>query len=363
MAGKILGHYRLISLLGKGGMGHVYLGEDITLRRKVAIKLLPEELTLDRERLQRLKREARAASALNHPNIITIYEIGQIEQTPCLVTEYIEGETLRSRLDRGPLSTGEALDRAIQITGALQAAHAAGITHRDIKPENVIVRPDGLLKVVDFGLAKLATPKTGTETTHAPDVETAAGILLGTVSYMSPEHARGLPVDHRSDIFSFGVMLYELLTGKRPFTGETAIDVIAGIIRSEPVSVADLKANQPAELVETIGRMLAKNPADRQQSASEVQSELQSIARSTAEAEEPTRKLPLHDKASLRKSYKWAYLVAGCALLSALVAGLLILPGHTRSSDKRIHSLVVLPFNNGSADPNAEYLGDGSLRA
>ena len=382
MVGRVLGRYRLISLLAKGGMGHVYLGEDTTLRRKVAVKLLPQEFTFNRERLQRLKQEARAASALNHPNIITIYEIGQLEQTHYLVTEYIEGETLRAQLERGQLSIEEVLDIAVQVVSALGAAHAAGITHRDIKPENLIVRPDGLVKVVDFGLAKLAEESTpadedsarGTESTIAARMNTAPGIVLGTISYMSPEQVRGLPVDHRSDIFSLGVTLYELVTEQRPFTGATASDVIAEILRSEPLPINDLKPGLLPELVETISRMLAKKPEDRQQNASELLIELQGVARRCVDAEESTRNLVVgsrHLRNSVQSAltenavshqpinFKWVYFAAVFIVLFSSMAGLFLFRQRARSSEQRIHSLVVLPFINSSADPNAEYLGDG----
>jgi eukaryotic-like serine/threonine-protein kinase len=297
--GQTLSHYRIMSLLGKGGMGEVYLGEDTMLGRKVALKLLPAAFTSDQERLRRFKQEARAVSALNHPNIITIYEIGQVNSAHYLVTEYIEGETLRQQLRREPLSLNSALDIAVQVTSALGAAHAAGITHRDIKPENVIVRPDGLVKVLDFGLAKQAErpasslesgsePESGANT-QAPTksrLSTAPGMVMGTAQYMSPEQVRGLKVDHRTDIWSLGVMLYELVAGRRPFEGETASDVIVEILRSNPLPVNKLNPSLPPKLGQMINRMLAKGREARYQSAAELSSDLRNLRRESGEAGE-----------------------------------------------------------------------------
>src|SRR6266545_3979620 len=227
LTGKELGYYRVLSLLGSGGMGEVYLAEDTRLRRKVALKLLPAELTANRDRLLRFEQEARAASALNHPNILTIHEIGEAEDRRFIAAEFVDGETLRSRLLSGPLKIGEALRFAEQAASAIAAAHAAGIIHRDIKPENIMLRRDGIVKVLDFGLAKLTEKKTedvDNEATTSAQVNTQAGMILGTVAYMSPEQARGKQVDARTDIFSFGVVLHEVLAGKPPFEGENAIE-------------------------------------------------------------------------------------------------------------------------------------------
>src|SRR5215468_2465549 len=241
LIGRRLGHYRIISLLGAGGMSDVYMAEDTILGRKVALKLLPAEFTRDQDRLRRFKQEARAASSLNHPNIITIYEIGETDGIHFIATEFIDGQTLRQRSAQGRLELFAALDIGIQTATALSAAHDAGIAHRDIKPENLMLRPDGYLKVLDFGSSKLTEQQTlgGSSITSAmAGVKTAPGIVMGTINYMSPEQARGLEVDARSDIFTLGVVLYEMLTGANPFTGATAADVIVAILGREPAPLS-----------------------------------------------------------------------------------------------------------------------------
>src|SRR5882724_339654 len=213
--GKHISHYEVLSLLGRGGMGEVFLAHDTSLGRKVALKLLRSDFTRIEERLRRFQQEARAASALNHPNILTIHEIGHDGSLHFMATEYVEGETLRQHLSRARITVGQTLDVAVQVASALAAAHEAGIIHRDIKPENIMVRTDGNVKVLDFGLAKLAQPKTiDTAAPTLPKVETEPGVVMGTVSYMSPEQARGLTVDTRTDIWSLGVMIYEMAAGR-----------------------------------------------------------------------------------------------------------------------------------------------------
>jgi serine/threonine protein kinase len=232
-----LGSYRILSPLGRGGMGEVYLAEDTRLGRKVAIKLLLEEFTTDGERVRRFEREARAASAINHPNILTIYEIGRSEGLHFIAAEYVEGQTLRQRMKQPRLSLREALDVAIQVASALNAAHTAAIIHRDIKPENIMVRPDGLVKVLDFGLAKLTERRATSYDTQVSTIAgrtTELGVVMGTARYMSPEQARGLEVDARTDIFSLGVVIYEMMAGCAPFEGATTNDVIAAILKTEP---------------------------------------------------------------------------------------------------------------------------------
>ncbi len=224
-----IGPYKLLESIGKGGMGEVYLALDQRLGRKVAIKLLPDIPNGDDARIERFEREARAASALNHPNILTVYETGRIETGRFLVTEYVEGETLRQRMLRepqAPIPVGEALEIAAQMAAALQAAHAAGIIHRDIKPENVVIRRDGLVKILDFGIAKINPQPSDSMLPESGEAVTKSGVVLGTVTYMSPEQARGLAVDHRTDIFSLGIVRYEMLAQQRPFAGETAGDRI-----------------------------------------------------------------------------------------------------------------------------------------
>ena len=251
IAGKRLGRYEIRSLLGSGGMGEVYLAHDMQLRRPVALKLLPPEFTHNDERLGRFKQEAFAASALNHPNILTIYEIGSEDDLYFIATEFIDGVSLRERMSKEELTIEQVLDLGGQIASALAAAHAAGIVHRDIKPENVMVRRDGYVKVLDFGLAKLAEsqglhsdPEAATMQVVRPD----PGKVMGTANYMSPEQARGLEVDARTDIWSLGVVLYELAAGRVPFGGPTGGDVLVSILSNEPVPLQRHSPDTPAEL-------------------------------------------------------------------------------------------------------------------
>src|SRR5262245_31717370 len=261
LIGRELANYRIVSLLGRGGMGEVYLAEDKRLRRKVAIKLLPAQFMNDAERVRRLEREAAAASATNHPNILTIHEIGQIEQTHYLVTEFVAGETLRRRLTLGRMEVMAALEVSAQVAAALDAAHEARIVHRDIKPENIMLRPDGLVKVLDFGLAKLTEPHTPKINPRAPTiagVSTETGVVMGTPRYMSPEQVRGVKVDGRTDIFSLGVALYEMVAGRAPFAGATTADVIAAILEREPAPLAQYLPEAPRELEQIVSRALRK---------------------------------------------------------------------------------------------------------
>ncbi len=268
-----LSHYKILKLLGEGGMGEVYLAEDARLERKVALKILPAAFAQDAERMRRFVREAKAASALNHPNILTIYETGEFENTNYISSEYVEGETLSHRLRREPLGLKAALDVAVQITSALQAAHGANIVHRDIKPDNVMIRPDGLVKILDFGIAKLTEKKpelVDAEAATAVKTGTNPGMIIGTAAYMSPEQARGLAVDARSDIFSFGLVLYEILSGKRAFAGENVMDVISSILQKEPVPLSRLMPDVSNEIERIVGKALKKDCEERYQTATDL---------------------------------------------------------------------------------------------
>ncbi len=280
LIGKQLGHYRILSLLEVGGMCEVYLAEDIILGRKVALKILPAEFTRDQDRLRRFKQEARAASSLNHPNIITIYEIGETDGIHFIATEFIDGQTLRQHSAQGRLELLAALDIGVQTAAALSAAHEAGIAHRDIKPENLMLRPDGYLKVLDFGSSKLTEKQTlggSLKTSAMAIVRTAPGIVMGTISYMSPEQIRGLAVDARSDIFTLGVVLYEMLTGAKPFTGATTADVIAAILDKEPAPLSLYAPEAPKELERIVSRALRKDREDRYQAVQDLSLDLKGL--------------------------------------------------------------------------------------
>ena len=266
-SGQTIASYEVISFISRGGMGEVYLAEDKRLGRKVALKLLPASFTTDADRLRRFEQEARAASALNHPNIITIYEIRHAAGSHVIATEFVEGETLRHRLSRSALTLSETLNIAIQVADALSAAHKAGIIHRDIKPENIMLRPDGYVKVLDFGLAKLSEQATPAVAAEAPTIQvrTGSGIVIGTAGYMSPEQARGLGIDHRSDIFSLGAVIYEMLARRKPFEGDTPSDTLAAILKSEPPPLARVARGVPSELVRIVNKSLKKDREERYQ--------------------------------------------------------------------------------------------------
>jgi Tol biopolymer transport system component/serine/threonine protein kinase len=277
--GQTVGDYEIVSFISRGGMGEVYLAHDRRLNRKVALKLLPTSFTKDDERLRRFEQEARAASALNHPNIITIYEILKTKSTDIIATEFVEGETLRQRLSHSPLTLRESLNVAIQIADALAAAHKAGIIHRDIKPENVMLRPDGYVKVLDFGLAKLAEKSGPGMTAEAltKQVRTGSGVVMGTAGYMSPEQARGKEVDARSDIFSLGAVLYEMVAQHKPFDGETPSDVLAAILKTDPPPLSRFVADAPTELVRIVTKALRKDREERYQVVKDMLLDLKSL--------------------------------------------------------------------------------------
>ena len=265
--GQAIGSYEVVSFISRGGMGEVYLAEDKRLGRKVALKLLPTSFTTDADRLRRFEQEARSASALNHPNIITIYEIRKAAGSHIIATEFVEGETLRHRLSRATLSLLEALNISIQVADALSAAHKAGIIHRDIKPENIMLRPDGYVKVLDFGLAKLSEQASPAVAAEAPTIQvrTGSGIVIGTAGYMSPEQARGLSVDNRSDIFSLGAVIYEMLARRKPFEGDTPSDTLASILKTEPTPLSRVAPDVPRELARIVTKALQKDREERYQ--------------------------------------------------------------------------------------------------
>ena len=272
MQGKTIAHYKILSAIGAGGMGEVYLAADTRSGRHVALKLLPDHLTKDADRVRRFQQEARAVLALNHPNIVTVYEIGQGEGTQFIASEFVKGETLRARLAGAPLKISEALDVATQVAAALAEAHQEGVIHRDIKPENIMLRPDGYVKVLDFGIAKLTEGPQSMET-EAPTllkVQTQPGMVLGSAHYMSPEQARGLAVDERTDIWSLGVVLYEMIAGRVPFGGETSSDCIAAILEKEPPALARYVHDVPESLDVIVTTALTKDRDERYHSAKQL---------------------------------------------------------------------------------------------
>jgi len=398
-AGRLIDHYRVERRIGTGGMGEVYLAHDTRLGRRVALKLLRADFTRDGERVRRFEQEARAASALNHPNILTIYEIGRVAETHFIATEFVAGETLRAMIARGELTLGAAIDISLQTAGALAAAHHAGIVHRDVKPENIMVRPDGYVKVLDFGLAKLserldATTKISRASFEA--VKTQPGIVMGTVSYMSPEQARGYDVDARSDIFSLGVVVYELIAGRGPFTGPSANDVIAALLNREPPPLDNFIRQLPRELPRIVGRALVKAPDERYQQVAELQSDLKEMKRRL----ELEAQLPRSGQSSGRGKSSLAIMVGrgalvgadqviantqtfavrttsemgnwvnrdanrpraialALALIALVCAGLFWGRQLFATRGGTIDSVAVLPFANAGADPQMEYLSDG----
>jgi eukaryotic-like serine/threonine-protein kinase len=338
LTGRQFGYYRIDSVLGVGGMGVVYLAHDERLGRKVALKLLPLELATDARQLEKLKLEARTASALNHPNIVTIHEIGEVDERHYIATEFIKGKTLRDRINEGPIPPNEAIAVAQQIASALSVAHEVGIVHRDIKPENIMLRPDGYVKVLDFGIAKFVQPDVA-----AGSQTVTQNLIIGTVRYMAPEQARGLPADARSDIWSLGVIMYEMIDGQPPFPGETNTDVVASVLRSNPPPI---DRSIPTGLQQIINRCLAKDPGARFQTASELRDQLQS-----------------GQSQSLTRRAWWSG--AAALVLVALIGGWAWW-AHVRSEPRPAgsgvlpaKSIAVLPFDNLSRDPDNAYFVDG----
>jgi TolB-like protein len=354
--GTRVGPYEIVAQIGAGGMGEVYRARDTRLGRDVAIKVLPAEFAEDPERLKRFEREAKATAALSHPNILDVHDVGTHEGVPYLVEELLEGESLKERLVGEALVVPEAVGIAVQIARGLAAAHEKGIVHRDLKPANVFLTGDGRVKILDFGLAKVVgtVPPGEAETlTQAPTEATEAGRVLGTVAYMAPEQARGIAVDARADVFAFGVVLYEMVAGERPFRGATATDVVAAILKEEPVPLA---GGVPVSLAAVIEKCLAKDPEERYGSGREVLAALGG--------------LDVEDAAPLWLSLKRAvrrqpWVVGANAVIALVVLALALGVGGLRgrllggAAEGRIDSLAVLPLENLSGDPGQEYLAAG----
>jgi hypothetical protein len=316
-----VGRYEIRSLLGHGGMGEVYLARDPKIGRDVAIKVLPAQFSGDAERLARFEQEARAAGALNHPNVVAVHDVGQHDGSPFVVSELLEGETLRARLEGAPLPQRKAVDYASQIARGLAAAHERGIVHRDLKPENIFITPDGRAKILDFGLAKLTQGNGSQSQTESPTqrVETGAGAVMGTVGYMAPEQVRGQQVDHRADIFSFGAVLFEMLTGRRAFRGESAADTLAAVLTEDPPRMSESNPEVAPTLERVVLHCLEKDPAARFHSANDLAFALDTLSGMTAAGGQGTATHVVTGRSNTRRE-RVAWGVAGAALVAASLA-------------------------------------------
>lgn len=361
-AGMKVGRFEIRSRVGAGGMGEVYLAHDAQLDRPVALKLLPAKFVADPESLRRFKQEARAISALNHPNILTIFEVGEVEGTHYIATEFVEGMTLRARLAQSRLTPVEALEAIGQLAGALSAAHRAGVIHRDIKPENVMLRPDGIVKILDFGLAKLSESRTTATDPNAPKM-TDPGTVMGTAGYMSPEQARGLDIDSRTDIFNLGVLLYEMLTARAPFEGWSTGAMIVAILERDPPPMTSIVPELPPELQRIVDIALAKRAGDRYQTAQDLFTVVKALKQDYEYRSRSTggslASPDLHNAVT-----QVGMPAPDTGDLSAAATGSSRPDGRTvqrsaKTSSGTIDSLAVMPLLNGSSDPGAEYLSDG----
>src|SRR5213595_150495 len=359
LVGQTIDHYKISEPIGTGGMGEVYLATDVIAGRKAALKLLPLRFTGDTGRLNRFQHEAHAVVALNHPNILTVYEIGEDHSIHYIATELIEGETLRDRLTRGPMQLSEAVDIAIQMASALAVAHNAGIVHRDIKPENIMLRPDGYVKVLDFGIAKLAeqeVPATMPKDEALLLVETNLGSVLGTVRYMSPEQAFGAQVDKSTDIWSLGVVLYEMVTGHTPFTGDTPREVMSSILEKEPPQLTTYVAHIPAELQQIVSKTLRKDREERYRSAHDLLEALKGLRHKLeVEAE-------LYPSTATPSWLRWTRstaLVLGLLVAAMAVAVPFYWHRNLTTSSPPEKSIAVLPFLDLSETKDQEYFCDG----
>ena len=379
VAGQVINHYKVISPIGAGGMGEVYLAEDTRLERKVALKFLPTLLTQDQRHLHRFQQEARAVAALSHPNVCMIHEVVETQEgRHCIVMEYVEGTTLRERIAKGRMTAVEALDVAIQVAGGLSTAHAAGIVHRDIKLENIMLRRDGYVKILDFGLAKLTQRQPAlidNDATTKMLLNTSPGVVIGTVSYMSPEQARGLPVDERTDVWSLGVVLYEMVTGKQPFDGATPTDVIISIAERQPVALSDCAPGTPNQLERIVKKALAKNRDERYQTVHdllidlknlkhelEIQAEVDRSRKPTTNARSTTTNREVITSRYYPITRNRKLILAGfigMLIIAGLAFALFFRHSPTAVTQTEIKSLAVLPMANLSGDPAQAYFADG----
>ena len=368
-AGQTINHYIIISALGAGGMGEVYLAEDTRLHRRVAIKFLPSHLTQDKRYLGRFEQEARTVAALSHPHVCTIHEvIATGDGRHCIVMEYVEGMTLREVISKRKLTVPEAVDIASQIASALSAAHSLGIVHRDIKPENIMLRKDGYLKILDFGLAKLIETETSTidhEAATKLQLSTSPGIVMGTVHYMSPEQARGLPVDARTDIWSLGVVLYESMAGVRPFNGETTTDVIISVAQRDPPPLSNYLPDVPVELEQIVKRCLEKEREQRYQSAETLLNDLKRLKRELeldperARSTNPTITQRTSATSITSRKLAIAAVIALLVIIASILAFKSFRSGSAPPPQTEVKSLAVLPLTNLSGDPAQDYFAEG----